>query len=122
MRGTWAWLAALVAGVCGAAVADSPPPNPPMKWIKIVNDSAITLHPIVQAAKVDTDQWLQAVAGVPASELTTRTYSTTKDYRLYIGNKAGLAPGATVYVQLPFYSQLVPGTHLDGRSKDEYVD
>ncbi len=122
MRATSVSAVALMAGMSGAAIADGPPPNPPMKWIKIINDSAITLFPIVQAGKVNTDQWLQSIANVPQSELCTRTYSTSKDYRLYIGNKAGLPPGTTIYVQLPFYSQSVPGKNLNGTTQDEYVD
>src|SRR5882757_8082008 len=122
-----AGLIALSLGVTATARAQEI--QTPLKFIKIVNDSNVTLFPILYIGATDADDWMRAKFQVGPNALKTKTYARKLIYRSYVGDYGmqggkqvfkGMAPGATLYVQVPFYSKLVQKP--DPALPDQYID
>ena len=98
----------------------------PKMTVKITNNSTKSLlFPILSTgATKPASFWLQAGFCVPAEYLKTRTYTNTNVYRLYINPTTGIAPGATVTLSLPLWSQIAPGPigAPSGDEPDQYIN
>jgi hypothetical protein len=113
---------ALLLGGMAAASAQAVP----TKTITFYNNSTDrTLYPVIQApiqngANV-RDLWLQAQFQV--SDVTTQIFNTTLLYRIFVNRGAGVPPGTSVTLTLPFYTQLLPTTPANlGRVDDQFID
>src|SRR5262249_5697806 len=115
--------AVLLGGIASATAQPIPPP--PTKTVTIVNNSPnhtfwVALEaPIIEAR----DQWLQNQFKVGNRGL--QVFQTTLLYRIFVNRNAGIPPGGSVTVTLPFYTQL-QDTALDnpnlGTIKDQFID
>jgi len=71
------------------------------------------------------DLWLQSQLGVKEADYLSRSFQTTKLYRVWINHDNGGIPtnGGSVTVTVPFYTQLKPWTPADsGQVQDQFVD
>ena len=94
---------------------------PCVKFIKITNNSKKEmLYPIIFSGARDEDNWLQSLFGLSAQQVTTDKFATKYTYRSYVIEDQGMAPGTTIYVQVPFYSQIA--AKPDPTKKDQYAD
>ena len=67
------------------------------------------------------DTWLQGYFKV--ADISTQTFNTTKVYEVLFNKDHGIAPGKSVSVTVPFYTQLKqPGFGGIGSTNDEYID
>ena len=109
---------ALLLGL-GAAAAGPVAAGPvPMKTIKIFNNSPSRLYPVIETSLTPADEWLQGI--FRATNIVRDTYAHTQLYRVYILPQAGIAPGASAVVKVPFYSDLVANPKAD--KPDQYID
>ncbi|HAT1973146.1 TPA: hypothetical protein I8Y81_003004, partial [Legionella pneumophila] len=76
------------------------------KTITIYNNSETLIYPVLATSKNAVNEWLQGCFR------TTEPYPTKYVYKLYVNEGTGIAPGASVTITLPLYSQL---------SKDRYI-
>lgn len=93
----------------------------PRMTFKITNNSKTeVLYPVISTGATQPSSfWMQAGFCVPAAQLETRTFANKNIFRLYVNPAKGIAPGASVMVTLPLWSQLAPGP-LGTPSGDEY--
>jgi hypothetical protein len=112
-RGAKAGLAAFVAAAalaasCPAKAQTACPDVPPNMTIKIFNDSKDKwLFPELEVGLTGQDVWIQATCKVPNSQIPTHPYPTTLTNRFYVNPTTGIAPGESVFITLPLYTQLV---------------
>lgn len=106
-------LSALLA--CAATTAHA---AGPMKEIKIYNNSSATIYPVLEIGKTGVDAWLQGQFDV--TDIKTFSYSRDKINRVYLAEDKGVAPGKSLIIRLPFYSELV--AKPNGAKPDQYVD
>ncbi|MBX3709796.1 MAG: hypothetical protein KIT56_06525 [Gammaproteobacteria bacterium] len=91
----------------------------PAKKVVIYNNSNETIYPIIEAPiLLFGDAWLQAQFA--QTDVDTNKYIQTKIHRVYVNPIAGVQPGASVEITVPFYSQLV--SHPDPTLPDQYID
>ncbi len=127
VRGFAAFLFALFLGYAGNSAA-APPPNPPNMTIKIFNDTNTNtpphyIFPVLSAgAKSGSDMWLQAGLLVLQSQVGVDLYPRGSQFRFYINPTGGIAPGQSVTITLPLYSQLVPTGSIDPTQPDQFID
>lgn len=76
------------------------------KTVTIYNDSESTIYPVLATSKNAVNEWLQGCFR------TTDLYPTNYVYKLYVNEGTGIAPGSSVTITLPLYSEL---------SKDRYI-
>ncbi len=107
--GLAAFFAALVlAASCPAKAQTACPATPPNMTIKIYNDSTDKwLFAELEVGLPNPDVWIQAICMVPNSQTPSHPYPTTITNRIYINPTTGIAPGQSVFVTLPLYTQLV---------------
>ena len=99
---------AAIAASCPAKAQTACPDVPPNMTIKIFNDSKDKwLFPELEVGLTGQDVWIQAICKVPNSQTGTHPYPTTLTNRFYINPTTGIAPGESVFVTLPLYTQLV---------------
>src|SRR5271166_3739473 len=104
-------------------------PTPPTKTITIYNNSGHVLYPVIQApiqfGPDVHDLWLQAQLGIVEADYLSRSFQTTKLYRIWINHDNGGVPpnGGSVTVTVPFYTQLKPWTQANsGQVEDQFID
>ena len=98
----------------------------PTKTITFYNNSTDrTLYPVIQApimsGKDVRDLWLQAQFRV--ADVTTQIFNTSLLYKIFVNRGAGVPPGTSVTLTIPFYTQLLPAdaTNL-GKVSDQFID
>ena len=112
--------AALAAG-CPAKAQTACPAVPPNMTIKIFNESTDKwLFPELEVGEPNPDVWIQAICKVPNSQNPTHPYPTTLTNRFYINPTTGIAPGQSVVITLPLYTQLV--ATVDPMANDQYAE
>jgi len=115
----------LLLASCYASSTNAQTP-PPTKEIVIYNDSQTeTIYPMLQAPEQsdprNPDTWLQGYFKV--ADTSTQTFNTTKVYEVFFNKDHGIAPGKSVSVTVPFYTQLKqPGSGGIVSTNDEYID
>ncbi len=98
----------------------------PKMTVKITNNSVKNyVFPILSTgATSPASFWLQAGFCVPKDYLATRTFTNKLVYRLYINPTKGIAPGASVTLSLPLWTQIAPGPigSPSGDEADQYIN
>ena len=100
----------------------------PTKTISIYNNSKTeTIYPVIQAPIKNgadvADLWMQAQFKISVADYKTRTFQSSKLYRIWINKDTGIPPGGSVTISLPFYEQLLAVTDEDrGKVSDQYID
>jgi hypothetical protein len=115
--------AAIVVAACPAK-AQTCPTQPPTQTIKIYNDSTGTwLFPELEVGIEGPDKgniWMQAICKVPNSKIGELKYARTQTNRFYINPTKGIAPGASVEITLPLFTQLVAS--VDPKMPNQYAE
>lgn len=94
--------------------------NIPLKIIAFYNNSTETIYPVIEAPILTpADPWLQAQFQI--TNLVTYTFESTNIYRAYVNSMNGVPPGQSVFVAVPFYSEL-SASPSGGSIPDQYVD
>ena len=115
------FVAAILAASCPAKAQTACPAVPPNMTIKIFNDSTDKwLFPELEVGMPNPDVWIQSICSVPNSQIPTHPYPTTITNRFYINPTTGIAPGQSVFVTLPLYTQLV--ATVDPTANDQYAE
>ena len=83
--------------------------NVPLMTVQIFNDDpSHWIYPVLTTGKGAQDIWLQAFFKVPATQVPNNLYPRGRNYRIYMSpSGAGIAPGQSVSITLPLYTQLV---------------
>ncbi|HHF7374962.1 hypothetical protein [Legionella bozemanae] len=77
------------------------------KTITIYNNSEnTTIYPVLATSKNEVNEWIQGCFR------TAEPYPTKYVYKLYVNEDTGIAPGSSVTITLPLYSEL---------AKDRYI-
>lgn len=76
------------------------------KTITIYNDSETTIYPVLATSKNAVNEWIQGCFR------TTEPYPTNYVYKLYVNENTGIAPGSSVTITLPLYSELSKGRYI----------
>ncbi len=135
-RVAWGSLSFATAFTCvGMAAAQTPPATPPTPMtIQIFNNSCkvgacpagqtpYNIYPVLSTGTSTPDKYMQAVLGVPSSKVANYPYPKTNQYRLYINPMgAGIPPGGSLTMTLPFYTQLVPTGQINPNAPDQFID
>ena len=109
--------AAILAG-CPAKAQNNCPKSgvsAPLQHIKIFNDSSTKyLFPVLDTGQNPNPQgdiWMQAIFSVPYSQTPfgggNCSYGENVDFRIYINEPSGIAPGGSVDLTVPLFSQLI---------------
>jgi hypothetical protein len=116
--------AAAIVAAGGWAKAQECPRQPPNHTIKIYNDSkGRWIFPVLELGKEKIDEaniWMQAICKVPDSKTKTLTYRRTLTFRFYINPTKGIAPGESVVITLPLFTQLV--ANVDPTQPNQYAE
>jgi hypothetical protein len=131
--------AAGVAACCAAAILAGSPakaqncptfgvsPPPPSQHIKIFNDTSQYLFPVLDTGQNPNplgDIWMQAAFSVPNSKTPFGggkcSYGENLDFRIYINEPSGIAPGGSVDVTVPLFNQLIKNP--DPTQNNQWVD
>src|SRR5580658_4376539 len=116
--------AAAIVAAGGWAKAQECPRQPPIQTIKIFNDSkGRWIFPVLELGKEKIDEaniWMQAICKVPDSKTKTLTYRRTLTFRFYINPTKGIAPGESVVITLPLFTQLV--ANVDPTQPNQYAE
>jgi hypothetical protein len=122
------FLLAFATGHAGVAAARNlTVPAPPTKKLVIYNNSTTdTIYPVISIGiKVgNPDLWMQAqfVSDFPNKD-PYPPFPTILVYRAYIDDTNGIAPGHSVTITVPFYTQLKDVTADDiGVDNDQFID
>lgn len=128
-------VAAILAGFPARAACPTafPPdvPGMPLQHIKIFNDTDVWLFPTLDTGQHplgDGDIWMQGIFEVPNSQSPFSSnptkgncaYPVTQNYRIYINEASGIAPGGSVDLILPLFTQLV--ANPSGTVNNEYAE
>jgi hypothetical protein len=92
----------------------------PCKQIKIQNNTTGPIYPVLKNGAKPVDEWLQAEMKVPKNQTSTMTYPKNMTYRVYINWPNGVAPGKSVTIDVPLYSELVNSPNAT--SPDNYAN
>ncbi|WBV71673.1 hypothetical protein PGH42_00480 [Legionella pneumophila] len=76
------------------------------KTITIFNNSEVTIYPVLATSKNAVNEWIQGCFR------TTEPYPTNYVYKLYVNEGTGIAPGSSVKITLPLYSQLANDRYI----------
>jgi hypothetical protein len=107
--------AAIVAAACPAK-AQNCPSQSPTQTIKIFNDSNIDkakgvwIFPVFEVGlegPAKGNIWMQAICKIPNKDIAKFTYRRTLTNRFYINPTSGIAPGESVEITIPLFTQLV---------------
>lgn len=121
MRSKPIWLAVVMFVLSGmGAIAASTRNAPPVKWIKLTNNTQKIVYPIVFSGARGVDEWLQSLFQTSKARIGTDLYTSKSTYRSYVIEDNGMAPGTSLYVEVPFYSQLA--VDPDPTKNDQYID
>jgi hypothetical protein len=120
--------AAILAG-CPAKAQNCTPNSGgnPTQHIKIFNDSTQYLFPVLDTGQNPNplgDIWMQAIFSMRNSQTPfgggNCSYGENLDFRIYINELSGIAPGGSVDVIVPLYSQLT--NNPDPTLNNQWVD
>jgi hypothetical protein len=123
-----------VGNAAAQTVACSITETVPCKKLRIYNNNPIngnTIYAFFESFIQDpnkADLWMQAqfkVTDWNSSFISARRFVTTRLRRAYIqvGNDEGIAPGTSVDITIPFYTQLLATTADNvGKIPDQYID
>jgi hypothetical protein len=108
--------------------ASAQPQAIPTKTISIHNNSKTqTIYPVFQAPirtspnVVVRDLWMQALFDV--KDVGTQVFPTTVLFTFFVNRNAGIPPGGSVTITIPFYTQLSAATSDNvGKVNDQYID
>jgi hypothetical protein len=101
----------------------------PNMTIKIFNDDpdGHYIFPVLTTGQGSKDIWMQAIfavpqalTGGPTGENPICPYGRAHNYRFYINPTAGIAPGKSVFITVPLYTQLVVSPNP--KVADQYID
>jgi hypothetical protein len=111
-------------GCADGAAAQIVPPTIPTMTIKIFNDDPDQyIFPVLATGKhTGADIWMQAIFQITRAQIATGKfpYVTNSVYRIYIEPTNGIAPGESVSITIPLYTQLVATP--DPTQPDQYID
>jgi hypothetical protein len=107
-------------GACDLAKAQNCPSQPPTQTLKIFNDSDQYIFPELETDLGTPDVWIQAICQVPNSKTGTLNYGRDKTFRFYINPEGGIAPGQSVWITIPLFTQLV--ATVDPTQNDQYAE
>jgi hypothetical protein len=112
-------LVAIFAAICSAK-AQNCPEQPPTQTLKIFNDSDQYIFPELETGQGAPDVWMQAICKVPNSKTGTLTYGRNTTFRFYVNPQAGIAPGQSVSITIPLFTQLV--ATVDATQMNQYAE
>ena len=121
-------VAAIMAAACPAK-AQTCPAQPPTQTIKIFNDSnsngakGVWIFAELEVGiegPAKGNIWMQAICKVPNRDIPTLTYRRTVTNRFYINPTKGIAPGESVEITVPLFTQLV--TTVDPTQPNQYAE
>jgi hypothetical protein len=115
-----AFLGVAIFGAGHSAKAQNCPQQPPTQALKIFNDSDQYIFPELETGLGTPDVWIQAICQVPNSETGTLKYGRDKTFRFYINPEGGIAPGQSVAITIPLFTQLV--ATVDPTQNDQYAE
>ena len=88
--------------------------------IKIFNDTADYVFAELEVGLNNPDQWIQMACNITQTQAKTFTYATTLTNRFYINGDKGIAPGGSVVITLPLYTQLTAS--VDPTKPNQYAE
>jgi hypothetical protein len=115
-----AFFAVAIFGACDLAKAQNCPSQPPSQTLKIFNDSDQYIFPELETGLGTPDVWIQAICQVPNSQIGVLNYGRDKTFRFYINPEGGIAPGQSVSITIPLFTQLVTTVHP--KLNDQYAE
>ena len=112
---------AILAGVWPAKAQTCPTGTAvPLQTIKIFNDTADYVFAELEVGLNNPDQWIQMACNITQTQAKTFTYATTLTNRFYINGDKGIAPGGSVVITLPLYTQLA--ATVDPTKPNQYAE
>ena len=113
--------AAILAAGCPAKAQMCPAgTDVPHQTIKIFNDSLQYVFAELEVGTNDPDQWIQMACMITQTQAKTYHYKETLNNRFYINGNQGIAPGASVVITLPLYTQLAAS--VDPTKANQYAE
>src|SRR5271155_5629323 len=117
-----------IVGFCAVAIfgaghpakAQNCPAQPPTQTLMIFNDSDQYIFPELETGNGTPDVWIQAICQVPDSQTGTLKYGRDKTFRFYVNPQGGIAPGQSVSITIPLFTQL--GATVDPTQTDQYAE
>jgi len=122
---------ALLGGWPGSALAVTCATAVPCKEIWFFNNSNETLYPVLFTGRRGVDEWMQAYSQTSAAQRNATppvAWPTTRDSRVYINGKIGIAPKDTTHpgyakIQMPLFTALLPFSDVaTGTRPDSQID
>jgi hypothetical protein len=92
----------------------------PLQTIKIFNDTPDYAFAELEVGLNNPDQWIQMACNLTQTQAKTFVYATTLTNRFYINGAKGIAPGASVVITLPLYTQLTAS--VDPTKPNQYAE
>lgn len=92
----------------------------PVQTIKIFNDTPDYVFAELEVGLNNPDQWIQMACKITQTQAKTFTYATTLTNRFYINGDKGIAPGGSVVITLPLYTQITAS--VDPTKPDQYAE
>jgi hypothetical protein len=94
----------------------------PLMTIKIFNDDPNHyIYPVLTTGQGAVDIWLQAFFKIPEAQVSNHPYPRTQSFRIYVNPAmGGIAPGQSVTLTIPLYTQLV--SYVDPMQPNQYID
>jgi len=113
--------AAILAAGCPAKAQTCPTgTSVPRQTIKIFNDTDQYVFAELEVGLNNPDQWIQMLCNITQTQAKTFTYATTLTNRFYINGDKGIAPGGSVVITLPLYTQLAAS--VDPTKANQYAE
>jgi hypothetical protein len=122
MKACAAFLTSLGLGLGCLSGANAQGPTVPSMTIKIFNDDPNNhIYPVLTTGQGAPDIWLQAFFKIPQAQVPNHPYPRTRSFRIYINPAmGGIAPGQSVTLTIPLYTQLV--SSVDPTQPNQYID
>ena len=95
----------------------------PHQTIKIFNDSLQYVFAELEVGTNDPDQWIQMACKITQAQAQGKnpfTYKETLNNRFYVNGNKGIAPGGSVVITLPLYTQLAAS--VDPTQANQYAE
>ena len=117
-------VAAILAASCPAKAQTCPTGTAvPHQTIKIFNDSLQYVFAELEVGTNDPDRWIQMACNITQAQAqgpNAFTYKETLNNRFYINGDKGIAPGGSVVITLPLYTQLAAS--VDPTQANQYAE
>jgi hypothetical protein len=89
------------------------------KSVKIYNNTPKKIYAIIEIGKhIPLDEWMQGY--FQTTNVKKDTFESTSVYRVYVNPNKGIKPGASVTIDVPFWSQLVSSPKPS--QPNQYID